>query len=215
MAAAEELYAAVAHRLMANELKSLGAPEDLIVRCLAAGIDEHDHAYRQLRIAGADQDWWMPPALPIISLPIGRARAIAQIGAEAFVDGMVGEAAAARAMRRAAEYADEVVAADLLVMACDEDRHAALAGDIVRWALRESRGTRAAIRNARRRITITPSSVPALAGSAEPLISRLDRVMAWGCALEDADLIVSTLRITALWEDDIPVDPFHVHFNAN
>jgi hypothetical protein len=211
LAAAEELHASVAHRLMANELESVGAPDDLVVRCLAAGIDEHDHAQRQLLIAGADPTWWMPPALPLISLPVGRSRAIAQLAAEAFVDGMVGEAAAAQAMRRAANGVEDELAEDLLAMAVDEDRHASLAADIVGWALRESRSTRSAISAARRQLTGTPPVTPSpLAAQAEVVISRLDWMMAWGCALEEADLILSTLRITTLWDDDIPVDPFHL-----
>jgi hypothetical protein len=211
LAAAEELFAAVAHRLTANELRSLGAPDDLVVRCLAASVDEHDHAHRQLAIAGADANWWGPPALPIVSLPVGRSRAIAQLGGEAFLDGMVGEAAAARAMRRAAAASsDEELSRDLIVMAIDEERHAALASDIVRWALRESRRTKSTIRMIRRRLSITPPMGARANLVGAPLISRLDRVMAWGSALDDADLLVSTLRISATWEDDIPVDPFHL-----
>lgn len=109
---------------LAAELDALGA-RDLATRARAAAVDEVRHAVAQLDA---------PALMEVVRVPAVRSGTrdtrIARIAWESLVDGVIGEADAAQRVQ------DETIASE-------ERMHAALAGEIVSWARRESAVARA------------------------------------------------------------------------
>lgn len=121
MASAEQesvpAFARVALQLWAH-----GAPPELIARAHQAALEEIDHARR----LGSD---WAP--LPLPPLRIGSLR---QLAVESLKDGVWGEGrASAQAAARAKTASSPEAREHWAVIARDEQRHAELARDIVRW----------------------------------------------------------------------------------
>jgi len=116
------------------ELMAVGAPPSLLVQAQRAALDEIEHARLCFSLAarygGAPvQPGPLPAAAP-------RAADPAQLGADAFAEGCVGETIAALAAQRAARAVVDPAMKDALVrLADDEARHAALAWSTVAWAL--------------------------------------------------------------------------------
>lgn len=143
-AAVDEHMAATAFEGVARDLERLGAPTDLVGRCRSAAADERRHARTCLALAGASG-----APLPEVSPPAavtgeGRTAALVRVALEAHVDGVVNEGRAAAELRRTAvrlRASGEVARATVVDgIAADEERHAALNGDIVRWCRSELRG---------------------------------------------------------------------------
>jgi hypothetical protein len=187
--------------VLAGELTALGAPAALVARCRDAARDEADHTARCRRLAGDDGPAWSAGLVPAPRLPRSRSAAVARLGAEALVDGCVGEGAAAARLRAAANDADPAVARVLLAIAADEDRHRDLAADIVRWAVGEEPClARRALAAARRGVAAAPRPRRSLAdpagerraGVPDP---ALDSVC-WREALHRADALLAELAVS-------------------
>ena len=125
---------------LAAELLALGANDRLVDAALSAAADEMGHAASAaalpLRLGGA-RIWPALPPPPVRSMR-DRPAALRRLAVESFVDGVVGEGAAADEARLAARRArhPEVVAHHHRV-AREERRHAWLGAAVVRWALAE------------------------------------------------------------------------------
>jgi len=125
---------------LVRQLTALGAPLELIERARAAAADELRHAVLSGDLAATLGELHLvdldPPAVtPPRSPAFGRAGLI-RLAVESFVDGCVGEAAAADQAEREAELATSPpIAAVLRTIAGDEAGHARLAWDVVTWAL--------------------------------------------------------------------------------
>jgi hypothetical protein len=132
-------YASVASFAeLSLRLIAVGAPVELVAACHAAALDEIRHAEACEAIAtGSDVRFGAIPAL--LGRRIGgrrrtRAAEVARIAADSYVDGWRNESLAAAELRdRAAAAGSLEDRATLEAMAADEDRHAALAKDIVTW----------------------------------------------------------------------------------
>ena len=122
---------------LAAELVAVGAPAALAEACLVAAAQEQDHAaacYAQVqRVTGTAPVVGVIGAAPRFTMP--SPEAIGTLAAEAWSDGCVGEAAAARQLQLAARAtADPALRAALHQMAKDEASHARLAWAILQWA---------------------------------------------------------------------------------
>ena len=144
-AADHETAAVAAFTNLANRLRDVGAPHDLVQRCRRAADDETRHARQCARLAGASgasTTTWTTTAPTLKSPQPARMRsrriALVRIALESFADGMVNEGFAAARLQRSAVSADAETARSLRRMARDERRHATLAADIVRWCRNES-----------------------------------------------------------------------------
>lgn len=135
-------FAALAVRLLAA-----GAPPALIAAAHRAALDEVRHAQLAFTLASAYRGEQVGPGCfeAARRAPVdGDLRALA---IETFVDGCIGETAAAHGAEVVAALAgDPVVAAALAEIAEDETRHAALAWSIVAWCVRRGAVTVAELR---------------------------------------------------------------------
>jgi len=154
------------------ELMAVGAPPDLVAGCQRAALDEVDHTRRCFSLATrygapAQQPGALEPLPP-------RAGGKAQLVADTFAEGCVGETIAALVAERAARRCeDPEVGAALAVIAKDEAQHAALAWATVEWAIATGPGDVAdALRSAVRRLR-PPSDEPA--PEVDPEANRLAR----------------------------------------
>jgi hypothetical protein len=116
-------------------LMSFGAPPELIAATHRAALDEIEHARIAFALASAYGGTAISPgAFADAAAPAMDLRAFA---VETFIDGCIGETAAAlEAERAAATCVDPAVAAILRTIATDEARHAELAWQIVAWCVR-------------------------------------------------------------------------------
>jgi hypothetical protein len=124
---------------LALELLALGAPPELVGRCLAAAAEELEHARDAFTLARAHGGRAIGPGeFPeAIETPRGGSPAASRtrIAVEALVDGCIGEATAAEALAEAADAcSDPRLAAMLRRTAREEASHAALSWDILAWA---------------------------------------------------------------------------------
>ena len=124
---------------LALDLLALGAPASLVDAAHAAARDEVDHARRCFSLASAYAGTPIGPG----AFPEARAAApsvtLAALVEASLRDGCVDEAASAHVLAACALAARDPVVRDALhTMAADEARHAALAWDIVAWALAAS-----------------------------------------------------------------------------
>ncbi len=148
---------------LAVQLEAVGAPDDLVVRCHDAARDEvrHAHICRWLVSTVGGPVERRPPISRAVcdttssAAPRrGPARwvAVARLGVESYVDGIVGEGLAARHLEVGATTALPGIDQAVERMAADEVRHAVLAVEITQWCLDTSpRLTRAALLGASRR----------------------------------------------------------------
>jgi len=117
------------------ELMAVGAPPELIEASHHAALDEVRHARICFALARAYLRRDVGPGpLP---LPSPRVSSIADVAADAFLEGCVGESLSALVAARAAERCvDAEVKRLLSAMARDEEAHAALAFRTLAWCLR-------------------------------------------------------------------------------
>lgn len=166
----------------AIELMSVGAPAAFVRGCHAAALDELRHVEACLAMAercGAGSHSF--GALP---LPHLRAPELARLAADTFEEGCVGETIAALAMGRAARWVtDEASQGVLSGIAADELRHAALAWEIVTWAVGQGGAPVLAAIRARAETLrqSSPNLSPTLAGvqspaAPSPLVQRTGRL---------------------------------------
>jgi hypothetical protein len=155
-------YASVASFARASlELMSAGAPPDLVRRAHEAATDEVTHAELAYRVAERIDGRSARPG-PIAALP-PRSSDPADIALYAFREGSIAEAIAVREAEVALEGAtDPEVRAFLETIIADEERHRALADEIVHWAIGTGgRRVRAALRSAIAALELAPSKEPA------------------------------------------------------
>ena len=134
---AREEYASIpAFSLLSLHLTRLAAPPELVMASHRAALDEVSHARRCFTLATAylgrpcgPGEW---PALATVTRQVD----LPTLACEALADGCVGEGTAAEVAAAAAvQTRDPVVRALLVDIARDEAQHAALAWDVLAWAL--------------------------------------------------------------------------------
>jgi hypothetical protein len=160
---------------LADELRVLGAPRDLVDRALDAARDEVRHTRACLSIASdlADVDFTLGRvALPS---PKGGPRedALVRLAVESFQDGCLGEGVAAATARRARGAVNAMIARD-------EQRHADLAWSVLAFCLSEGgHAVRDAVAAEVRSSSLAAPVVPAAPPLADPVgwaaYGRLDR----------------------------------------
>ncbi len=125
---------------LAEQLAIARAPRALVERALSAAHDELSHAVGTARCAvvygGSPVD--LGRVTPRTRAPAQGAAALRRLAVESWVDGCLGEGRAATAASREAVSAREPKVRELQrTIAQDEARHAALAWDVLRWAVAE------------------------------------------------------------------------------
>jgi len=116
------------------ELTALGAPADLVARAGEAMADEIRHAEAAFALASAFAGRPVGPG-PLAAPPLG-APDLVNLAVATFREGCVGETTAvAVAAAQRQGVTDAAVRHVLDTIVADEARHAALAWDVVRWAL--------------------------------------------------------------------------------
>jgi hypothetical protein len=119
------------------QLLSLGAPPDLLLATHRAALDEIEHARLAYSVASASGERAVGPgALPLDSVDLG-ACTLAELAAETFRDGCVGETlGVVVAKDLLSQEKSPALASVLARIVSDEERHAELAWRTVAWALR-------------------------------------------------------------------------------
>lgn len=115
---------------LADDLDALGAPAELVARASRAADEERRHAALCLAYAGS--------GVRLRSRVHPRRRrarpSLAQLAREAWIDGVLGEGGAARALAREARRTpDPERARALLAVASEEASHARLSADVLGW----------------------------------------------------------------------------------
>lgn len=123
---------------LARDLASVGAPSELVVAALAAAWDEvhHTELCRTLSadLSGLDRVPLLYEPAPPRRVP--RRDALLRLAIESYVDGILGEGAAAEYARQRWRVArDAVTRAALAKIAQDEQRHADLAWSVLQFCL--------------------------------------------------------------------------------
>ena len=133
-AALAEHASVAAFSLLSLQLLSLGAPPALLTLTHQAALDEIRHAEIAFALAsGYGGATIGPSALKVKNIAYPT---LAELAYEALVDGCVGEAASAvLLLEDAATEPDPKIAALVRDIVADEERHVALAWQIVRWTL--------------------------------------------------------------------------------
>ena len=146
---AEECASVPAFLQLASELLELGAPLDLVARAVQAADEElrHTHAATQLAelFGGAPLTLMPPPQQLRRRLP--PARALERLVRESWLDGCLNEGLAATLAE--AEAGETRVTEEARIskhIARDEAGHAALAFDVLRWAVPRAPATARALR---------------------------------------------------------------------
>jgi hypothetical protein len=123
------------------ELLAVGAPPALVQRAHQAALEEISHARVCFEAASAQHGAPLTAAaFPAALLPLApeetRAQRLARLAQESVRDGVVGEGAAARAVKSlAGRVATPWLAAALRQIAAEEETHAELGRDIAQWCL--------------------------------------------------------------------------------
>lgn len=140
-AACAELASVPAFLELARELRALGAPRRLIRAARYAAIEESGHAALCRKLAS---EILMGPVGVGPVARVARHPELERLVVESYRDGVVGEGAAARRAAFAAEAKgiDDRVQRVSRQIAHDEARHAALAWEVIRWAVDERPGLR-------------------------------------------------------------------------
>jgi hypothetical protein len=136
--ACDEAASVTAFVALALELEAVNAPVELVERAIAAAADEVRHAAMCATLASHYLGKRVHPVVPKLQArpPLSRSRALERLARESFVDGCVGEGAAAEMALHAARRATDPLAAGLQgVIARDERRHAELAWSVLEWVL--------------------------------------------------------------------------------
>jgi hypothetical protein len=123
---------------LAEALLACDAPFELVERALDAACDEIAHARLCARLASRYQGENVHPALPPAARrrPLGGRPGVARLAVESWIDGCLGEGAAAHQAARASKLAVDRAAQEVLRrIAVDESRHAELGWAVLRWAL--------------------------------------------------------------------------------
>lgn len=123
------------------DLVAIGAPDALIDEAIAAAEDEVRHARACAHIASRLAGRRIAPALPASPLrqPLAGAEGMRRLAVESWLDGCLGEgAAAARAGLSARRAADPTIAGVRRGIAREEHGHAELGWSVLAWAV--SRG---------------------------------------------------------------------------
>jgi hypothetical protein len=139
--AADECASVPAFLQLALELLELDAPLELVRRAVAAADEELGHTRAALHLAGelggGSVRLLPPPFRPRPSLP--RRPALARLARESWVDGCLNEGLASTiATVEAARSTHAAEASASRRIAREEAGHAALANDVLLWALAES-----------------------------------------------------------------------------
>lgn len=142
---------------LAAELMALDAPATLVDAALDAAEDEVRHARICARLASRWSGTRVTPVLP--TTPAWRPPSLERLAIESWVDGCLGEGAAAERARVGATNARERGTSGALgVIATDEARHADLGWRILDWAMREGgSAVRESVR-AHRDVELSPAS---------------------------------------------------------
>jgi hypothetical protein len=122
---------------LVGDLLALGAPDALVDQAIAAAEDEVRHARACARIASRLGGRRIAPTLPASALrgPLRGAEGIQRLAVESWLDGCLGEgAAAARAGFSAGRASDVRIARTRRGIARDERRHAELGWQVLAWA---------------------------------------------------------------------------------
>jgi len=136
--AREELAAVSTFIRTAFELGALGAPSELVYRCLQAAREEVRHMIRQLNLSGLE-------GLAEVQLGVldpnprtfaTRAEALCTLAAESWFDGWHGERAAVKVLESLRDSArDDATARIWNEIGEEEAGHARLSGDVVDWCV--------------------------------------------------------------------------------
>jgi hypothetical protein len=180
-AAVEEADAVVAFTELGWRLERVGAPAALVHRCRRAATDEERHA-RVCWALSERQAEAVPWSEAVARLPRPRWQRIEvmRLAIESYADGVVNEGGAASELEQAADTSTAPVAMSLRRMARDEQRHAALAADIVTWCRAESGPIlNAALRAVAHRLPVPPSPIGLVLTGADSATSDQTPVQ-WG-----------------------------------
>jgi|GEM_PF-3686525 len=135
--AARHAFASIASfRHTARSLLALNAPEALIERTVTASDDERHHTKICLDLADRAGTHGARIVKDLTALTMVHRRPDDLVGAarSALLDGVVGEGFVARRLSLAADHPSDVTTS-LRRLADDEQRHAELGADIVRWCV--------------------------------------------------------------------------------
>ena len=119
-----------------DQLRTSGAPPDLQARALQAADDELRHAIDAARVASllTGAPIALDPPARSRRPPLAASAGLRRLVDECWVDGCLGEGAAAREADLEARHSP-TARAELHQVAADEQRHAELAWDVLRFAL--------------------------------------------------------------------------------
>jgi hypothetical protein len=138
--ACDEFASITTFLALARDLAAHAAPPSLVMRARRAAREEWHHARVALgaaRAFGGEHDRWTCAAFA----PVGAT--LATLVEESLMDGVVGEQeAAASLMREAERFASSPLRDAVVRVAREEATHAALAYDVVRWAVSSPRQAR-------------------------------------------------------------------------
>ncbi len=178
--AAYEHASVAAFARVSLSLLAAGAPPDLVADTHRAALDEIEHARAMYGVASNLRDAPIGPGPLDLSGVASPTASIVEIAEEAFLEGCVGEAAAALVLREEARAATSIeIRAILERIADDEERHAELAWRTVQWALGADDGVRGALERAMRLLseeqTLPPEDahvLPGIVGTRGRLLAR-------------------------------------------
>lgn len=130
-------YASIAgFQRFAMDLMANGAPPDLIARAQRAALDELRHARLAFTLASAFADTPIGPGALDLPAAVPIHRSITELAVATAQEGCTVETLSACLLAEALDRAtDPAVTAALTQMRRDEDRHATLAWQTLRWAL--------------------------------------------------------------------------------
>ena len=122
---------------LAEELLMVNAPDHLIEEALVAAQQEIAHARLCARVAGRYAGRSITPTLPMFAAraPLPRGIALVRLATESWLDGCLGEGAAAARAEVAARSGDPVIRQVQAQIASDERSHAELGWRVLAWAL--------------------------------------------------------------------------------
>jgi hypothetical protein len=145
--------------VLALDLTRAGAPRALVQRAVAAGDDEVLHAHLAATLAGETPTMASQASVEALVRRAGLSgdALLARIAVESWLDGCLGEGAAAeRALRESERVESEDARRAQRIIAADERRHAELAWDVLAWVTQVGGGP---VRRALRGALDTPLSI--------------------------------------------------------
>ncbi len=145
----EECASIPAFLQLAEELLELGAPNDLVQRALDAASDEMRHTRMATNLAHMYGSHHTAPTPPVYKCrpSLNRSEQLTRLAQESWLDGCLGEGAAAAIAGAEACFADnETLRTTQEIIQGDEQRHASLAQDILRWTISQDSSIAALVR---------------------------------------------------------------------